>query len=196
LQFPYLALLVGATIFGGYWARKRGKKPWKGKLIGFLIVTLPVFWDWPLTVLAHQYYCRTEAGFWVYKTLDQWKAENPGVLETLVENEQPYPEKDYSGAGFNHKTTILINERFGYLSKVNGPLLINVWKRESRLLDLKSNEPLTKTVDFYTSVNGVTAGDGVFPKFWLHNNAECRNKSLINKISDKYFNAIKGVKND
>ncbi|MDO5686428.1 MAG: hypothetical protein Q4G42_03425 [Neisseria sp.] len=32
---------------------------------------------------AYRYYCKYEAGTKFYKTLEQWKAENPGVWETL-----------------------------------------------------------------------------------------------------------------
>ena len=63
-------------------ARKNGRN---AKLLGWsaaLVMYLIPFWDWLPTVATHQYYCATEAGFWVYKTVDQWKQENPGVMET------------------------------------------------------------------------------------------------------------------
>ena len=34
----------------------------------------------------HQYYCAKDSGFWVYKTLDQWKVDNLKVLDTLIYN--------------------------------------------------------------------------------------------------------------
>jgi len=83
----YLSLLFWATKSGWRWGIKKkgwtGKKRYLGAMIGFLIVYLPVFWDWLPTVALHQYYCSKESGFWIYKTLNQWKDENPGVIENL-----------------------------------------------------------------------------------------------------------------
>lgn len=86
----YFVLLIVAARLGWRFAEKRAwKKRWLGAVLGFLIVYLPVLGDWIPTVLAHKYYCANEAGFWEYKTLDQWKAENPGVFETLDANHLP-----------------------------------------------------------------------------------------------------------
>ena len=85
----YLILLIVGTAYGWRWAKRRGYSTIKRALCafgGFLIVYLPLMWDWIPTDLAHRYYCKKEAGLWIYKTLDQWKAENPGVFETLVYN--------------------------------------------------------------------------------------------------------------
>jgi hypothetical protein len=53
---------------------------WGAALVMYLIP----FWDFLPTLAVHQYYCAVEPGFWVYKTLDQWKQENPGVMEQLL----------------------------------------------------------------------------------------------------------------
>jgi hypothetical protein len=80
-----------------------------------------VFWDWVPTVVAHQYYCATEAGFWVYKTVDEWKAENPGVMETLVASKgAPSARK---GDMQNYTDTYFLNKRIHKLVKKTGPLL-------------------------------------------------------------------------
>ena len=42
-----------------------------------------VLWDWPLMEIKFRHDCSTHAEFTVNKTLDQWKAENPGIAETL-----------------------------------------------------------------------------------------------------------------
>jgi len=74
----------------GY-ARKNGKSVKKWGWGAALVMYLIPFWDWIPTVATHQFYCAKDAGFWVYKTLDQWKAENPGVMEGLVANELRAP---------------------------------------------------------------------------------------------------------
>jgi hypothetical protein len=70
-------------------ARKNGLrvKRW-GWGAAFVMWLIP-FWDWLPTIAVHQYYCATQSGFWVYKTLDQWKKENPGVFETLAVDHLP-----------------------------------------------------------------------------------------------------------
>jgi hypothetical protein len=80
----YLLLSVGVVKWAIRYARDNGKsaKRW-GWGAAFVMYSL-VFWDWIPTIATHQYYCAKDSGFWVYKTLDQWKAENPGVMEGLV----------------------------------------------------------------------------------------------------------------
>jgi predicted PurR-regulated permease PerM len=83
----YLAVLVFVTRAAYRWASRKGLPKSRRILTvagGFLLVYLPVFWDHIPTLIMHKYYCEKEAGFWVYKTLEQWKTENPGVIEGLV----------------------------------------------------------------------------------------------------------------
>jgi hypothetical protein len=79
----YLLITLAAVLFAARWARKRGRRAWVwGAVAAFVMYNL-VFWDLIPTLLIHKYYCATEAGFWVYKTPEQWVQENPGVLESL-----------------------------------------------------------------------------------------------------------------
>jgi len=80
-----LAFMVVVPLAIVYAKRTAGSK-WRWGVGAFLLVFLPIFWDWLPTVATHQYYCAKDSGFWVYKTLEQWKDENPGVMETLVYN--------------------------------------------------------------------------------------------------------------
>src|SRR5574340_1284981 len=87
------ALIITIIVMGisAYLARRKGKNPAKWALLSAFSLFVFVFWDYYPTKWTHQYYCEKEAGFWVYKTLNQWKAENPGVMETLVYNKaMPY----------------------------------------------------------------------------------------------------------
>ena len=83
----YLVLLIGVTVWVYRWAKRRGYskgRAWGTAFAAFFVLWLLVFWDWIPTVAAHKYYCAKEGGFTVYKNLEQWQKENPGVVETLT----------------------------------------------------------------------------------------------------------------
>ena len=111
LMALYLGLLIWASWYGWRWAKRRNYSTGKRVLCaigGFLIVYLPLMWDWIPTELAHRYYCKKEAGLWIYKTLDQWKAENPGVFETLVVDDK---SSSRIGDDINYEDIISLNQR-------------------------------------------------------------------------------------
>ena len=59
----YLALSVWAVKAASGWAKANNKKPWLwGGLAAFVMYNL-VFWDLIPTLIAHKYYCSTQAGF-------------------------------------------------------------------------------------------------------------------------------------
>lgn len=89
----YLILWMGAVVWAHRWANGRGYSKSKAMGMGiaaFLVMYLIPFWDHIPTLVAHKYYCEKEAGFWVYKTLDQWKAENPGGLDEIKKEKQEW----------------------------------------------------------------------------------------------------------
>jgi hypothetical protein len=106
--------------------------------VAALVMYLLLFWDWVPTVVAKQYYCRTQGGFSHYKTLDQWKAENPGVAETLVAPTlAPYTKED-------SVTTFLLNQRFAWEARQQHLPLLSVIVYENRLVDRKTGELLAR----------------------------------------------------
>ena len=145
----YLLLLIVGTAYGWRWAKRRGYSTVKRAfcaLGGFLIVYLPLMWDWIPTELAHRYYCKKEAGLWIYKTLDQWKAENPGVYETLVYNkDRPFKwvYRDKNGS----KYVKSLNGRINYSSETIFPFL-SLNKDIFEVIDTKNDEVLAKYIDF------------------------------------------------
>ncbi len=191
----YLSLLVWATRRGWRWGIEKkgwtGRKRYLGAAIGFLIVYLPVFWDWLPTVVVHQYYCAKDSGFWVYKTLEQWKKENPGVMETLVANELRAPAK-HDGDEDNWTNTYEVNQRINQVSKHEGPLPFYRWRFESQLVDGKTNDVLVRTVDFYTAQ--VRAGGGWHGwKFWLAT-SHCPTHPNSATHFGNYLSQIRGAK--
>lgn len=176
----YLILWIGVTVWTYRWAKRRGYS--KGRASGvsftaFFVMWLLVFWDWIPTVAAHKYYCAKEGGFTVYKSLEQWKKENPGVVETL----KPYAdlkekinpllglpfEELYPGAG---RAVSKLNERIYYDSEVERdiakPFPVHRWS--SYLADSKTGTRLIEFVYFRSGyAPAMTTGGLSGFKFWL-----------------------------
>ena len=169
----YLLISIGVVRWAIGYARRRGRSAKRWGWGAALMMYSLVFWDWLPTVAIHQYYCATESGFWVYKTLDQWKAENPGVMEGLVDN-SPNEYPNWPSESWNGQRITSINQRFGMLYKdhLSGPeegeLLMNVWRWKTELVDKNTGEVLARQVDFSTG-NGHIGGEPEL-RFWLHSN--------------------------
>lgn len=163
------AILVTLFVMGvaAKLAKEKGKNPVKWAGLSFLALFVLVFWDYYPTKWAHQYYCEKEAGFQVYKNLEQWKAENPGVMKSLVEYPVWKEERGQDG------TVAHINQRFSMVYKNHlsfkneSEIFPHVWRWEQKLVDSKTNEVMAKSIDFSTG-NGFIGGESSL-RFWLQN---------------------------
>ncbi|WP_163336234.1 hypothetical protein [Desulfopila sp. IMCC35008] len=146
--------------------RKRNLLLWGGGA-AFVMYNL-LFWDWLPTVATHKYYCSSQAGFWVYKTVDEWKAENISTLEkqSLVNNITLNQSK-HEGDMNNFTSTEYVTNRLKYVFKHNGPFILNRWRLEAKLIDINTNQVLAQYVDFSTSQERRKAGWSGW-KFWLN----------------------------
>lgn len=160
----YLIVSIAVVAFAARAAKRNGKSPWRWGGGAALVMYLLVFWDHIPTLVAHKYYCEKEAGFWVYKTVEQWKAENPGVMETLISNRGQV--RNFVGDMNNSTRTGFMNQRFLFIAKYHGPLLINRWRTEAEIVDSKTKEVLAREIDFSTSQIRRQAGWSGW-KFWL-----------------------------
>ncbi|MBX3650529.1 MAG: hypothetical protein KF771_04010 [Burkholderiales bacterium] len=160
----YLLITITVVIGAIRYAKKNGKSAKRWGCSAALVMYLIPFWDWIPTMAVHQYSCATEAGFWVYKTPEQWKKENPGVMETLISNRGQV--RSFSGDNDNFVRKSLMNQRFVYISKHNGPLFLNRWRYEQQIVDSKTDVVMARSVDFSTSHQRRQAGWSGW-KFWL-----------------------------
>jgi len=199
LALIVLAVLVAVTLAIRY-ARKSGRNRWAWGIGVFLLIFLPIFWDWVPTVLMHKYHCSTEAGFWVYKTMDQWKAENPGVMETLVDN-SPQKYSNWPRESWNGKEITSINQRFGlqyknHLYSSTKPnekeLFLNVWRWETEVIDKKTAFVLAQRVDFSSGNDGYIGGEGPL-KFWLVNKG-CNQSREYSNAFRGFLEKLRGMK--
>lgn len=161
----YLLVSFLLVLLAVRFARRNGRSVWRWGGLTVLAMYLIPFWDWIPTVAMHRYYCEKEAGFWVYKTLEQWKTENPGVLATLVSNRIPSTTR--LGGMNNFTDTNHLNQRFNWVMKKSGPFPMHRWRWEETVVDTKTNEILARYVGFSTG-NGWIGGEADLPKIWLH----------------------------
>jgi hypothetical protein len=94
----YFFTSLVAVAWAVSYAKKNGKSIKKWGWGAALVMYLIPLWDWIPSMAVHQFYCAKDAGFWVYKPLDTWEQENPGVMETLAMNHLPeqYRDKTYT----------------------------------------------------------------------------------------------------
>lgn len=152
-------------------AKRSGASPTRARRaagVAALVMYLLLFWDWVPTVVAKQYYCRTQGGFYLYKTLDQWKQENPGVAKTLTWKLIP----DKTDSIYDPVTgtqTYLLNERFLREIRQQKLWLLAVTVEENRLLDRKTAVVLARHVDVTTGYGNPMVAEQRWGgwKFWL-----------------------------
>lgn len=187
----YLLISIFVVIGAVKHAKKNGKSAKRWGWSAALVMYLIPFWDWIPTVAVHQYYCSTEAGFWVYKSVDQWKQENPGVMEKLVPRSIATVRiRDERIDENNWKSSHELNDRFEYSYEHRGPLPMYRWGTEVTLKDGKTNEVLVRSIDFYTAQ--IRSGGGWRGwKFWLSMD-HCSTYLDNSKKFSAYLTNIKG----
>lgn len=85
----YLLISLVVVVSSGRWARRRGRRVWLwGGVAAFVMYNL-AFWDLIPTVVAHRYYCATEAGYWVYVPPEVWLRQNHAIVATLSAGHLP-----------------------------------------------------------------------------------------------------------
>ena len=189
----YLLISVGVVVWAARYARKNGKSAKRWGFGAALVMYLIPFWDWIPTVAMHQYYCATEAGFWVYKTPEQWKKENPGVMETLVANKGAPSRDEQFDDGHKRTTTYLLNERFNWVvTQQDISNVLPIIRTEQLVTESKRNEVLARYIVFATG-NSVktTIGPPGPMKFWLHTSG-CQNVGQNQDSLRDYRNQFRG----
>lgn len=164
----YLGMAIGVVLWAMNYAKKHGKSAKRWGWTAALVMYLIPFWDWLPTVAAHKYYCATQAGFWVYKTPEQWKQENPGVMEGLVANKDAPLTRQGEKGGFTD--TYFLNQRINKIVKeYRASSVLPIYRLEREIIDTRTNKVLARYVDFWTGyVDGWE-----YIKFWMTVNKRC-----------------------
>lgn len=187
----YLAVSLWVIFAVLNWAAKHKRSGWWGVLAVFVMYNL-VFWDLIPTLAAHKYYCETQAGFWVYKTPEQWKVENPEVIETFV---VAPPERRVVPRGF--ADTYYLNRHMIMLVKqyqINS--IIPIHRLEQEVTDSKNSQVLARYTDFFSGYGSLgTGGDGSWRvlKYWLRTK-QCAGRDARFEQFLKFKRSFEGTK--
>lgn len=165
-------------------------KTWKSRLLLGVIAALVmynlVFWDYLPTKWVHEYYCKKESGFWVYKTAEQWRKENPDVVvgpvkppEGMVLSSSGKGEKvmpdgtrlvfttyrdGYQSLEFYNpdgSTGYWLNDRFYSLTTNQKYTIFNVNIHEEKIVDADKQQNMFVRKSVYVNRQNDL-------KFWLH----------------------------
>lgn len=190
----YLLISFGVVAGAISYALGRGKSVIRWGLGVALVMFLIPCWDWIPTVVANKYYCEKESGFWVYKTLEQWKAENPRVMERLVVNKGAPSRHEQFDDGHGVTDTYLLNDRFNWIVTQQDIFsLLPIIRTEQQVKDVAKNEVLARYVDFGAgnSVKNTIGPPGPL-KFWLFNR-NCIGGERNQGLMYLYEHNIRGV---
>jgi len=179
ILIAYLAIgifFVRATLRSAREAGLATKQRWvRGGLVALVFYLIP-FWDWIPTVVAHQYYCATEAKFEVYKTIEQWKAENAEVVPQLTYDQWKRPIMKDGYLAYE------LNQRIVEESKNPERVYLTVTRDEARIVDQKNGQTLAAYVDFRSGNAPISLGGDRAWKFWLKQSACSDNDSSFHRM--------------
>lgn len=85
----YLWISYKLARWAAGWAKEKGYSGRKWGVGVFVLMLGLIFWDWLPMEILYKYECENHAGFFQDKPLEEWKAENPGVWETLSQDALP-----------------------------------------------------------------------------------------------------------
>lgn len=160
----YLVLSYIVVRMAARYAREHGRSSKRWGWGAALVMYLLVFWDWIPTIIAHHYYCATEAGLWADKTVEQSRKDNAKMAEPLPLSNVLVPI--HQGDGDNWTNTYILNQRIRQVGKHLGPMFPHVWRYETELVDIKDQKTLVRLIDFSASQNRAGGGWNGW-KFWL-----------------------------
>lgn len=180
----YLAIGALVVWLAVRWAKKHQRRGWVwGGVAAFAMYNL-VFWDWIPTLAMHKYYCATEAGFWVYKTPEQWVKENPGVAETLTWK----PQSGYLRAGNR------LNERFVLEHTENRKSkLFPIRSMETVIKDIQTEEIMVRAIGFSSGYGALGVGTKGAWRFWT-SYKPCAPYSQLPAVTEQYERLGREVK--
>lgn len=165
-------------------------------LLGFSLVFLPVFWDFIPNRVYFNYLCKNDTQLQVYKTFDEWNAESPGVLETLMpfsyaeRDEKIKTDPNYRNRTFDGITYEVqyANQRilFYWSRPLSQELALQVKRTSFLLFDIKNNQVIAKINEISSGPGNVLELGGKGYKIWLNDECQHNNYKLISRFSRQF----------
>lgn len=144
--FVAYGLVSVFVIYKSYgFTKSRYNKGWMGGWLAALVMYNLVFWDWMPVYVMHKYYCSAEAGFWIYKSPEQWIKENPGIVGEKWGNDYIKPIERFSD---NHWRVWYSESVYGETINQPGYMGGLLRRNEKRLVDARSGDMLSRVVQF------------------------------------------------
>jgi hypothetical protein len=158
----YLLIIFAVVRVIKKWAIRHNKSASFWGALAALCMLSTIFWDLIPIYGLHYKQCSDNGGVNIYKSIDQWKKENPNIAETLM----PENRKSFTDGNI---TRYQLNQRFVWeISKTH--LWHILYKKTEIILDIKTGKILAEYIDFYTSlVNPIVAQNTTFSDFkiWM-----------------------------
>jgi len=168
------------------WASNNNKSVRLWRIITIIGMLSIVFWDLIPIYGTHTYQCASNGGFSVYKTLDEWKKDNPGVAETLV------PVDGAKSTQGGETIRYQLNQRFAW-DTTRSQVWYTLYKKDEQIVDIQTGEVLAEYIDFYTNL----INPMVIPttqlrdfKMWMKINSCEKSGRRINRKRFYQFEAI------
>ena len=163
-----LGVLIWATRVAYLLAKNRGwsrKKCWVTAVGSFLVIYLPLFWDYIPMLVLHNYYCATEAKWEVHVTADEWRTRNSPVGSNF------YQDGDARVVSVGEYRRYLLNQRLAIDRKELVPVFPAIRREEARIVDIQNGEVLAEYVEFITGYGVFSVGGRGAWKFWMDTGA-------------------------
>ena len=181
----YFWLLYWVTRRAYLWAIQRGHTKLRSAMVGFfgfLLIYLPIFWDFLPLLVMKQYYCAKDGGFTLYQSPEQWISENPDRARNtfFYKRVQPIDKNGFRAIG-NH-----------FVSRAATTTVVGGWlnKYEYEYIDIEKNRVMFIERS-YLSKRGFSVSEISLEKykFWL-NMGQCKDESAL---VIKYTKAFKSI---
>lgn len=179
----FAAAVVALSVWAGRSARRRGRN---GALWGsavFVLLMLPLFWDYVPTLLLHRKLCAEEAGVKVFVPFEKWVEENGSAPVAAVPLEAKAFNND-RGEG-----VIRLNERISITNKATQMSPWPVFVAEERLFDDRSGVTLAAQTLIYTGTEYGRRSDWF--RLWM-SIGTCGDDSVFRAEMRKYSGLTRG----
>ena len=151
----YFLLTILAVYWGYRFAKRKYQKGWLGGVVAFLLMYHLVFWDFIPVLIMHKYYCSTQAGYWVYKTPEEWVEEHPEVWGQDWSDSIQWKRESLSDTYRYQRTRANISNDIYYEYEKDLYYSHAIISTQNKIYDSKSNEILAKMIDYETGSPGL-----------------------------------------